>query len=156
MISLFYCRFVSGIRGYWMIFQPSMRRAELVKLAPVLNIFCDCGLTDRSSISPWSMGMRFRPLLLLKSVFRTLGKRFLRFSSLKGVVEHSWATLFPIFATEVADEGVVRVEEELKCGGWKSRAPLRHIRPSVQGLCTSWQVFVGIHLPKGHWPRRVS
>ena len=102
------------------------------------------------------MGMRFRPLLLLKSVFRTLGKRFLRFSSLKGVVEHSWATLFPIFATEVADEGVVRVEEERKCGRWKSRAPLRHIRPSVQGLCTSWQVFVSIHLPKCHWPRRVS
>ena len=69
------------------------------------------------SLSPRSMGMRFRPLLLLKSVFRTLGKRFLRFSSLKGVVEHSWATLFPIFATEVADEGVVWVEEERKCGG---------------------------------------
>ena len=76
------------------------------------------------------MGMRFRPLLLLKSVFRTLGKRFLRFSSLKGVVEHSWATLFPIFATEVADEGVVRVEEERKCGGYgggtkKGRGPGR-------------------------------
>ena len=39
MISLFYCRFVSGIRGYWMIFQPLMRREELVKLTPVLNIF---------------------------------------------------------------------------------------------------------------------
>ena len=75
------------------------------------------------------MGMCFRPLLLLKSVFRTLGKRFLRFSSLKGVVEHSWATLFPIFATEVADEGVVRVEEERKCGGEYGGGTKKRRRP---------------------------
>lgn len=68
------------------------------------------------------MGMRFRPLLLLKSVFRTLGKRFLRFSSLKGVVEHSWATLFLIFATEVADE-------EWKCGGEYGGGTKKRRRP---------------------------
>lgn len=73
-------------------------------------------------------------------------------------IPHSWETFSSLFvsqgccralmgnvishfATEVADEGVVRVEEERKCGRWKSRAPLRHIRPSVQGLCTSWQVL---------------
>ena len=39
MISLFYCRFVSGIRGYWMIFQPSMRREVVEKFTPILNIF---------------------------------------------------------------------------------------------------------------------
>lgn len=75
------------------------------------------------------MGMRFRPLLLLKSVFRTLGKRFLRFSSLKGLVEHSWATLFPIFATEVADEGVVWVGEERKCGGEYGGGTKKRRRP---------------------------
>lgn len=84
------------------------------------------------------MGMRFRPLLLLKSVFRTLGKRCLRFSSLKGVVEHSWATLFPIFATEVADEGEVRVEEERKCGGEYGGGTKKRRRPGGVAASLLW------------------
>ncbi len=55
-------------------------------------LFCnEFGLRFILKAMIWDKGMHFRPFLRPKSVSCTLRQRFPRFSSLKGVAEHSWA-----------------------------------------------------------------